>query len=167
MKVSDVIKMEVGLFVQVLKNHVPKDEFNGKKSGGINKWAFGVVMECISTDILTATNKLIYSEFGITQEQLLNFSGVEYVAFMAFVKNELEKVDKLFKTLKGSDNPDAEGLAKFGVTAIYYSVNPNPLVWDDLSKLPFVTMFVKLSIDNEISKIQQKQIENERRRINE
>lgn len=169
-KVKDLInEMDVTTFATLVKTVRPKNTLLGKESKGINAWPFGIVMNCMGIDIITAANNLIEKEFDISQEDILEAPATEYVSFLSFVRNQLESVSKLMKTLESEDPSnakDVEELSKFGVIGIYYSIDPNPLSWDALANLPFVTMFMKMSLDNTVNKIKTKNQENELRKLN-
>jgi hypothetical protein len=47
-----------------------------------------------------------------------------------------------------------ERLNKYNEIMIYYNIDKNPTMWDSIGKMPFATIFTKLSIDKDISEIQ-------------
>src|SRR5690625_1383566 len=91
-KVKDLInEMDVTTFATLVKSVRPKNTLLGKESKGINTWPFGIVMNCMGIDILTAANNLIEKEFDISQDDILEAPATEYVSFLAFVRNRSEE----------------------------------------------------------------------------
>lgn len=155
----------------LIKHSTPKNEINGLESSGINKWSFGVVMDLVSKDLITASFRLLEHEFDLEYKQITELDHRDFVYFASFVRKQFTNVGLLMETLNSEEESqlsasDTKELDKYGTAGIYYSIDKNPLVWDNLSKLSFIVIFTRLSLDNTVNKIQQKKHRNELERIN-
>lgn len=166
------------LFDVLLNNSKPSDTLCGKTIPSVTKWRFCDVMEMGGEMTpVEVVSKVLNFHFQVSEDEILDTRDREFVAFLKHIRNEMEIVDKMNKSLKSEPDNDLveagiDRLNVFGELAIYYSISKDPREWDAISEVSFGKMYAKLMMDkingevqrryNEI--LQQKQERNRKRR---
>lgn len=114
---------------------------------------------------------------GLTKKQILNLGIIQFYGIFSFIKNELEEIGNIeVNELSDEDDFDInieavnakERMSRFGVLNTIDSLaNGDILKWEQIQKLPYLTVLSKLIMDNlknkiqkEISELQKKQLKN-------
>lgn len=159
--VSDMLKhMDGDTFMVLIKNSKASNMFNGKELPDILNWKFCDVERLGKLNIVECLNTALKEYAGINESDISMGKASEYISLLRHVKNEFEKVSKLFDQLERE--PDADminsGIDKmnnFGVLGIYYAIDKNPTKWDEISETPFGLMYSKLMMDKVSGDIQE------------
>ena len=99
----------------------------------------------------------------IKQKKILKSNCNDFLQYLKWLISQTKFITNLFSSLSvDSFDEDAmllqasgvEKLNKYNEIMIYYNIDKNPTTWDSIGKIPFATIFTKLSIDKDISEIQ-------------
>jgi hypothetical protein len=100
---------------------------------------------------------------GIKQKKILKSNCNDFLQYVKWLISQTKIINNLFNSLS-VDSFDEESmmlnasgverLNKYNEIMIYYNIDKNPTTWDSIGKMPFATIFTKLSIDKDISEIQ-------------
>jgi hypothetical protein len=100
---------------------------------------------------------------GIEQEQILKSNCNDFLQYLKWLIAQTKFINNLFSSLSvDSFDEDSmllqasgvDKLNRYNEIMIYYNIDKNPTTWDSIGKIPFATVFTKLSIDKDISEIQ-------------
>ncbi|MGL4568066.1 MAG: hypothetical protein ACRCU6_06010 [Fusobacteriaceae bacterium] len=101
-------------------------------------------------------------------KELLDIPSGEFLKFVKWIMGEIKKINHLYGTLSNKvmdsddmayQNAGSEELNKFRETMIYYSISKNPADWAAMRVIPFEEMFVKLMIDQSVSRINKRYLQ--------
>jgi hypothetical protein len=100
---------------------------------------------------------------GLKQKKILKSNCNDFLQYVKWLISQTKIINNLFNSLSvDSFDEDSmmlnasgvERLNKYNEIMIYYNIDKNPTTWDAIGKMPFATIFTKLSIDKDISEIQ-------------
>jgi hypothetical protein len=100
---------------------------------------------------------------GIKKKKILKTDCNDFLQYLKWLISQSKIITNLFSSLSvDSFDEDAmllqaagvETLNKYNEIMIYYNIDKNPTTWDSIGRIPFATIFTKLSIDKDISEIQ-------------
>jgi hypothetical protein len=100
---------------------------------------------------------------GIEEQQVLKSNCNDFLQYLKWLISQTKFINNLFSSLSvDTFDEDAmmlqasgvEKLNRYNEIMIYYNIDKNPTTWDSIGKIPFATIFTKLSIDKDISEIQ-------------
>ena len=107
----------------------------------------------------------------VTDDDILEAKAKDFVALIKHIKNESDRVGKMFEALRSEpDNDLVEAgigeLDRFGVLTIYYGISKDPREWDAISEVSFGKMYAKLMMDKINGEVQKRynQIMSERQK---
>ena len=138
-------------------------ESNTFKSKELLEQPFQNVMDIVN---LLQTNdilKAVCIASGIKEKKILKSNCNDFLQYVKWLISQTKIINNLFNSLS-VDSFDEESmmlnasgverLNKYNEIMIYYNIDKNPTTWDSIGKMPFATIFTKLSIDKDISEIQ-------------
>jgi hypothetical protein len=136
---------------------------NVYKSKDLVLQPFQNVMDIVShlqtNDIL----KAVCIASGIKEKKILKSNCNDFLQYLKWLIDQSKIINNLFNSLSvDSFDEDAmllqsagvERLNRYNEIAIYYNITTDPTKWESLGKVPFSTMFTKLSIDKDTAQIQ-------------
>ncbi len=97
------------------------------------------------------------------KKTLLKLNSNDFLHFLKWLIEQSKIINNLFNSLSIDDFDEdsmmlqasgVERLNKYNEIMIYYNIDKNPTAWDSIGKMPFSTIFTKLSIDKDTSQIQ-------------
>jgi hypothetical protein len=97
------------------------------------------------------------------KKTLLKLNSNDFLQFLKWLIEQSKIINNLFNSLSIDDFDEdsmmlqasgVERLNKYNEIMIYYNIEKNPTAWDSIGKMPFSTIFTKLSIDKDTSQIQ-------------
>jgi hypothetical protein len=100
---------------------------------------------------------------GIKQKKILKSNCNDFLQYLKWLISQTKFITNLFSSLSvDSFDEDAmllqasgvEKLNRYNEIMIYYNIDKRPSTWKREGKVPFATVFTKLSIDKDISEIQ-------------
>ncbi|KIO50955.1 hypothetical protein [Flavobacterium hibernum] len=100
---------------------------------------------------------------GLKDKDILNFTITQFYGIISYMKSELIEINNMETNELFDDSFDViveavnakQRMGKFGVLNVLDSLaNGNLLQWEAIEKLPYMTVFTKLRMDNEKNKIQ-------------
>lgn len=112
---------------------------------------------------------------GLSEKQIMNLGIIQFYGIFSFIKIELEDIGNMEINELVEDDSDfdinveavnaKERMGRFGVLNIIDSLAKEDILrWEQIQKLPYLTVFTKLKMDNlknkiqkEISELQRKQ----------
>ena len=191
-KVSDFFKIQdeniINSYVAILDVLKPLKTINNPKAKWYNNEPKMLSIKAIRslsfgevTDIRNSFNDgTIVSVFesiklvtGLTEKQILDFTITQLYGIISFIKEELiaisnmelnELTDESFDINVETVNAK-ERMSRFGVlNAIDSLAKEDILKWEQIQKLPYLTVFTKLMMDNEKNKIHQEIAELQRKK---
>ena len=124
---------------------------------------FQNVMDVVSLIGTNEVVKAVQIATGLTQKKILKSKCNDFLQFLKWLIEQTKIINNLFASLSvDSFDEDSMMLQASGVDKlnryneimIYYNIDKNPTTWEAIGKMPFSTIFTKLSIDKDISEIQ-------------
>lgn len=100
---------------------------------------------------------------NIKEKKILKTNCNEFLCFLKYITEEVKIITNLLNSLSvDSFDEDSmmlqasgiEKLNKYNEIMVYYNIDKNPTTWDSIGKMPFSTIFTKLSIDKDMAEIQ-------------
>ena len=101
-----------------------------------------------------------------SEEEILNERAGIFINFVKWINEQIEIVYKVYDSLNYVEeldkddviyqNSGSEKLDKYKEMLIYYSIDKNPIVWEQLKRIPFEVMITKLMIDKDMNSINKK-----------
>lgn len=143
----------------------PSNTFMGRTITDILEWPFCDVMELAVKDTIEVLKTVLQKHAKakgklkpISEKQMISGPAREFVSLIRHLQNEFQKVGMLMKQLEKDPDADLQNagidkMDKYGIVGIYYSIDPNPLKWDEISEVSFGKMYTKLSIDKDMADI--------------
>ncbi len=170
MRVKEFLKKaDQGLFDVLLNSVKPSNKLAGIELPDISMWRFCDVMEIGGCTPIDVVKRVLSFHGEVTDDDILQSRDKDFVALIKHIKNESERVGKMFESLQSEpDNDLAEAgigqLDRFGVLTIYYGISKDPRDWDGISEVSFGKMYAKLMMDKINSDVQKRynQILNEK-----
>lgn len=110
---------------------------------------------------------------GLKDKQVLNFTITQFYGIISYMKSELMDITNMENNELVDDSFDInveavnakQRMGRFGVLNIIDSLaKENILQWEAIEKLPYMTVFSKLVMDNEKNKIHQEIAELQRKK---
>ena len=151
--------IEADMLLTLINHSKPNNRILGLESLGLSVWGYGMVLDLMGSSIIDVVTKVLNDEFGKPFEYILDSDKKDFVSFLSYIQKEFLKASDLLNSLGNKKSSKGiSKMAKYGVISTYYAIDPNPLSWDALSKVPFVTMFVKLSIDETVAEIREAEL---------
>jgi hypothetical protein len=139
---------------------IEKNVYNSKE---LLQQPFQNVMDIInliqSENILEA----VCLSSGIKQKKILKSNCNDFLQYLKWLISQTKFINNLFSSLSvDSFDEDSmllqasgvDKLNRYNEIMIFYNIDKNPTTWDSIGKMPFATIFTKLSIDKDISEIQ-------------
>lgn len=172
MRVKEFLnEADQGLFDVLLNSVKPCNKLCGIELPDISMWRFCDVMEIDGGTPLEVVKRVLSFHGSVEEADVLAEKAKDFVALIKHIKNESERVGKMFEALQSEpDNDLAEAgigqLDRFGVLTIYYGISKDPREWDEISEVSFGKMYAKLMMDKINSDVQKRynQIMNERQK---
>lgn len=101
-----------------------------------------------------------------TEDEILNEKAGIFINFVKWINEQIEIIYKVYDRLNYVEeldkddiiykNSGSEKLDKYKEMLIYYSIDKNPLIWEQLKRVPFEVMITKLMIDKDMNSINKK-----------
>ena len=139
---------------------ISENTFNAKD---LIQQPFQNVMDVVSLIGSNEVVKAVQIATGLTQKKILKSKCNDFLQFLKWLIEQTKIINNLFASLSvDSFDEDSMMLQASGVDKlnryneimIYYNIDKNPTTWEGIGKMPFSTIFTKLSIDKDISEIQ-------------
>lgn len=142
----------------------------------IRSLSFGEVIEIrnyFNEGSQDAVFKSINMVTGLNDKHILDFTIIQLYGIISFIKEELIAISNMEMNELQDDSFDInieqvnakERMQRFGVlNAIDSLAKEDILKWEQIQKLPYMTVFTKLLMDNEKNKIQQEIAEIQRKK---
>ena len=136
---------------------------NTFKAKDLIQQPFQNVMDIV---VLVGSNEVVKAvqvATGLKQNKILKSKCNDFLQFLKWLIEQTKTINNLFASLSvDSFDEDSMMLQASGVDKlnryneimIYYNIDKNPTNWESIGKMPFSTIFTKLSIDKDISEIQ-------------
>jgi hypothetical protein len=111
----------------------------------------------------------------LTDKQVLNFTITTFYGIISYIKSELFNIVNMENNALYNDDFDInleavnanERMGKFGVLNLIDSLAKEDILkWKEIEKLPYLTVFTKLVMDNEKHKIQKEITELQKKKNN-
>ncbi len=114
-----------GLFDVLLNSVKPCNKLCGIEIPDISVWRFCDVMEIDGGTPLDVVKRVLSYHGQVAEADILNAPAKDFVALIKHIRNEADRVGKMFEALQSEpDNDLVEAgigqLDKFGVLTIYY-----------------------------------------------
>lgn len=109
----------------------------------------------------------------LKDKEIMNFTITQFYGIISYMKSELMDITNMEANELNDDSFDInveavnakQRMGRFGVLNIFDSLaKENVLQWEAIEKLPYMTVFTKLIMDNEKNKIQQEIAELQRKK---
>lgn len=101
-----------------------------------------------------------------SEDEILNEKAGIFINFVKWINEQIEIIYKVYDRLNYVEeldkddiiykNSGSEKLDKYKEMLIYYSIDKNPLIWEQLKRVPFEVMITKLMIDKDMNSINKK-----------
>ena len=101
-----------------------------------------------------------------SEDEILNEKAGIFIKFVKWINEQIEIIYKVYDRLNYVEeldkddiiyqNSGSEKLDKYKEMLIYYSIDKNPIVWEQLKRVPFEVMITKLMIDKDMNSINKK-----------
>jgi len=110
----------------------------------------------------------------LTDKQVINFTILQFYGIISYMKSELMEITNMENNELVDDSFDInveavnakQRMGRFGVLNVIDSLaKENILQWEAIEKLPYMTVFSKLVMDNEKNKIRQEIAELEKKQL--
>lgn len=97
------------------------------------------------------------------KEILLKMNSNDFLRFLKWLIEQSKIINNLFSSLSVDEFDEdsmmlqasgVDALNKYNEIMIYYNIDKNPTTWNTIGKMPFSTIFTKLSIDKDTARIQ-------------
>jgi hypothetical protein len=138
-------------------------ENNTFKSKDLLEQPFQNVMDIINLIQSEKVLEAVCLATGLKQKKILKSNCNDFLQYVKWLISQTKIINNLFNSLsvdsfdKESMMLNASGverLNKYNEIMIYYNIDKRPSTWKREGKMPFATVFTKLSIDKDISEIQ-------------
>lgn len=138
--------------------------------------SFGEVTDIRNNFNQPSIESIIDSIKIVTQlkdKDIMNFTITQFYGIISYMKSELMDITNMEANELNDDSYDInieavnakQRMGRFGVLNIIDSLaKENVLQWETIEKLPYMTVFTKLIMDNEKNKIQQEIAELQRKK---
>lgn len=138
--------------------------------------SFGEVTDVRNNFNQPSIESIIDSIKIVTQlkdKDIMNFTITQFYGIISYMKSELMDITNMEANELNDDSFDInieavnakQRMGRFGVLNIINALaNENILQWEAIEKLPYMTVFTKLIMDNEKNKIQQEIAELQRKK---